>query len=83
MALLISLTASLTSLSSTVGLSRIFACASESRIIDSSCLVVAVIRRSADWIELPSERMATYADVRALAAGWVICGWMLLLAYEM
>ena len=67
-------TASWTSVSSTVRERRILACASERRIMDSSWRVVAVMRRSEAWMLLPRFRIATYASVKALAAGGVILG---------
>ncbi|MBA7489660.1 hypothetical protein ES702_00194 [subsurface metagenome] len=80
---LIRRTASVTSDSSTVAESRILACASERRIMDSSWRVVAVMRRSVAWMLLPRLRIATYASVRAVAAGWVRAGWQAVRAWEM
>lgn len=56
---LINLFASCTSSTSTFSEYRILACASESRIILSSCLVVAVMRRSFDRASAPALRIST------------------------
>ncbi|ROW11036.1 hypothetical protein VMCG_00901 [Cytospora schulzeri] len=56
---------------------RILACASASRIIDSSCRVVAVMRFSAERTSWPSLRISTYASTNCLAASCVMVGWML------
>lgn len=51
------------------------ACASESLIMDSSCRVVAVMRRSEARTSSPSLRMATYEFTSSVAAGSVMRGW--------
>lgn len=74
---LINLPASVTSSRSTVSLNLILAWASLNRIILSSCLVVAVIRRSDDRGSSPTLRISTYEETKAVEAASVRTGWIL------
>ena len=55
------------------------ACASDSRMSDSSCRGVAVMTR----FDAPSRRMSTYAFIRSRAAPSLSLGWTSLRASEM